>query len=288
MFFFLLFFFLPEFAFPWCMMDGQRSSCCSNWHIWSLQLTFSFFPHQPSLAENEFCFLLNGSCESSLSLFFLIRRVAALSVNSLGTIIDLHEKCMTDNFLVSLSHEIFPDTFFFFFFSWLRTHFLLHDWPRSVLRLVKIDCCCLFFFSFICIYSAYRFHHIIHLSMEFNRFRPGSQWSRISVVMTSACRRRRILITRPAVEQSRSIARAEDPIEMYFFVATTSLGTESCSSCSFPCTWCHTCEEHPSAGWSASGFAPSPAAYSAVDSCFRGLDHWNLKKQNTFCKLTIY
>lgn len=88
-----VFFFLPapEFAFPWCMMDGQRSGCCSNWHIWSLWLIF-YWPSQPSFAE-EFCCLLNGSCESYLSPFFLS---ATLTVNSLGTFIDLHEKCMTD------------------------------------------------------------------------------------------------------------------------------------------------------------------------------------------------
>lgn len=35
-----IFFFLPAFAFPWCMTDGERGGCCWRWHIWSLWLIF--------------------------------------------------------------------------------------------------------------------------------------------------------------------------------------------------------------------------------------------------------
>lgn len=150
-FFTFFFFFPPEFAFPWCMMDGQHSSCCSNWHIWSLRLTFSFFPRQPSLAQNEFCFLLNGSCESSLSLFFffffdlLCRRVVSEQFrNDYWSSWKMHDW----HFLVSLSHEIFPDTFYFYFF--LIAHALSVAWLTKIcfLTLVKIDRCCFYFLFF--------------------------------------------------------------------------------------------------------------------------------------------
>lgn len=106
--------------------------------------------------KNDFCFLLNGSCKSSLS-HFLICCVAAPSVNSLGMIIDLHEKCMT--LLVSCRTRDFQTVF-----PIVRT--------LSVAWVTKIcfDTCGNWSFFWNYIYSADRFNHIIHLSMTRNAF----------------------------------------------------------------------------------------------------------------------
>lgn len=156
-------FFSPEFAFPWCMMDGQRSGCCSNWHIWSLWLVFSS-PNQTSLAE-EFLFLVKRFMQVILVTLFVL--ICHVDCEQFRNVYWSSWKMHDWHFLVSLSHEIFPN--FFFFFFWLRSHFLLHDWPRSVLTLVEIGSLEKKKEKKIC-YSAYRFKHIIHLSTKLNTF----------------------------------------------------------------------------------------------------------------------
>lgn len=113
--------FLTDFAFayPWCMMDGERGCCRWSRHIWNL-LPMLFSKKWRSFAQRfvstslvwredreSLLLSLNGSCESSLSCFDLLCCCSASEKipNDYWSSLKMHDT------LRFASHERFPDSF---------------------------------------------------------------------------------------------------------------------------------------------------------------------------------